>query len=66
VALEGSGASGAEVAAIATALACRAGGSSPGERIRVVHEVEEPGSGAWGSAAFAGRGGASMPALRRG
>jgi Na+-transporting methylmalonyl-CoA/oxaloacetate decarboxylase gamma subunit len=66
VALEGSGPSAAEVAAIATALACRAGGASPGERIRVVHEVEEAGGGAWGSAAFAGRGGASMPALRRG
>ncbi|NMC71662.1 MAG: hypothetical protein GYA57_16565 [Myxococcales bacterium] len=44
-----------------------AGGMPAGAVVEVVRTVaESPGAAAWGAAAFAGRGGAGMPVLRRG
>lgn len=55
-----------EAAAIAAAIQRhRAGGA--GEAVETaVPPAPQPGAGAWGEAAFAGRGGAGLPVLRRG
>ncbi|MBN1771258.1 MAG: OadG family protein [Deltaproteobacteria bacterium] len=56
----------AEAAAIAAAIRCREAGLRGGAVVEAVRSVPEPGAGAWGEAAFAGRGGAGLPVLRRG
>jgi hypothetical protein len=55
-----------EAAAIAAAIACRQAGLPAGAEVPWLPGVPEPGAGTWGQATFAGRGGAGMPALRRG